>query len=74
MLRDEDWSTKMIAQALRIHETSVVRYIDDYLTNEKLTVNSGGSEGYLNPEQTKELSSHIENNLYHHNHQIVTYI
>ena len=74
LLRDEDWSTKMIAQALRIHETSVVRYIDDYLTNEKLTVNSGGSEGYLNPEQTKELSSHIENNLYHHNHQIVTYI
>ena len=31
--------------------------IDDYLTNEKLTVNSGGSEGYLNPEQTKELSN-----------------
>lgn len=74
LLRDENWSTPMIAQALRIHETSVVRYIDDYLTNEKLTLNSGGSEGYLNPKQTIELISHIENNLYHHNHQIVTYV
>lgn len=74
LLRDENWSTPMISQALRIHETSVVRYIDDYLTNEKLTVNSGGSEGYLNPKRTKELKSHIENNLYHHNHQIVTYV
>ena len=74
LLRDEDWSTSMIAQALRIHETSVVRYIDDYLTNEKLRINSGGSEGYLNPKRTKELRSHIENNLYHHNHQIVTYV
>ena len=26
LLRDENWSTPMIAQALRIHETSVVRY------------------------------------------------
>ena len=34
LLRDENWSTSMISQALRIHETSVVRYIDDYLTNE----------------------------------------
>ena len=74
LLRDENWSTPMISQALRLHETSVVRYIDDYLTNEKLTVNSGGSEGYLNPKQTKDLRSHIENNLYHHNHQIVTYV
>jgi hypothetical protein len=57
-----------------LHETSVVRYIDDYLTNEKLTVNSGGSGGYLNPKQTKELRSHIENNLYQRNHQIVTYV
>ncbi|MFT5840153.1 MAG: hypothetical protein ACI9UT_002664 [Flavobacteriales bacterium] len=45
----------MIAQALRIHETSVVRYIEDYLTNEKLTINSGGCDSYLTTEQTKEL-------------------
>jgi hypothetical protein len=30
LLRDENWPTPMIAQALRIHETTVVRYIDAY--------------------------------------------
>ena len=74
LLRDENWSTSLIAQALRIHETSVVRYIDDYLIHKKLSLSSGGSEGYLNPEQSKELRNQIENNLYHHNHQIVTYV
>ena len=74
LLRNENWATPMIAQALRLHETSIVRYIDDYLTNEKLTINSGGSEGYLSPTQTQELKNHIEKNLYHHNHQIVTYV
>ena len=42
LLRNEGWSTSMIAQALRVHETSVVRFIDDYLINKKLTIESGG--------------------------------
>ncbi|MGL1957311.1 MAG: hypothetical protein OCD00_08345 [Colwellia sp.] len=42
--------------ALLRHENSVDRYIDDYLTSEKLTINSGGSEGYSNNEQTKVLN------------------
>ena len=74
LLRDENWSTPMIAQALRIHETSVVRYIDDYLTSEKLTISSGGSNGYLTDEQTKELIEHLCDVTYLHTHQIVAYI
>ena len=74
LLRDEDWSTPMIAQALRIHETSVVRYSDDYLTSEKLTINSGGSDGYLTDKQTKELIEHLGNVTYLHAHQIAAYI
>ena len=31
LLRSESWSTPMIAQALRLHETTIVRHIDDYL-------------------------------------------
>ena len=30
LLRSEGWSTAMIAQALRLHETTIVRHIDDY--------------------------------------------
>ncbi|WP_332248886.1 winged helix-turn-helix domain-containing protein [Psychromonas ingrahamii] len=73
-MRDEDWSTHMIAQALRIHETSVVRYIDDYVTSEKLTTNSGGSDSYLTDEQTKELIEHLCDVTYLHAHQIADYI
>lgn len=74
LLRDEHWPTLMIAQALRIHETSVVRYIDDYLASEKLVINSGGSESYLTDVQTKELIEHLCDVTYLHMHQIAAYI
>ena len=31
LLASEGWSSAMISQALRIHETTVVRHINDYL-------------------------------------------
>ena len=74
LLRDEDWSTPMIAQALRIHETSIVRYIENYIRDEKLTCQSGGSEGYLTPEQTTQLIEHLCEVTYLHNHQIIAHI
>ena len=49
----------MIAQVLRVHETSVVRFIDNYLDSEKLTIESGGSQSRLSDEQTKELIEHL---------------
>jgi len=64
----------MIAQALRIHETNIVRYIDDYVTSEKLTINSGGSNSYLMDEQTKKLIEHLCDVTYLHAHQIADYI
>ncbi len=47
LLADEGWTCSMISQALRIHETSVTRHINDYIIDKKLMPNSGGSEGYL---------------------------
>ena len=35
LLRSEGWTT-MIAQALRLHETTIVRHLDDYVHKEKL--------------------------------------
>ena len=49
----------MIAQALRIHETTIVRYIDNYVRDEKLTCDSGGSQGYLSQEQTEQFIDHL---------------
>lgn len=33
LLASEGWSSAMIAQALRLHETSVQRHISEYLKN-----------------------------------------
>lgn len=73
LLRSEGWSVPMISQALRRHETTITRYLNDYREG-KLKNDSGGSESYLNETQTDYLIKHIEENLYHHNHQIVVFI
>ena len=47
----------MIAQALRLHETSIIRHIDDYLKKEKLKPENGGSSSYLSIVQTEDVIS-----------------
>ena len=74
LLRNEGWSTPMIAQALRVHETSIVRFIDDYLVSEKLTIESGGSQSHLTHEQTEQLIQHLCDVTYLHAHQILAHI
>ncbi|MFT6987905.1 MAG: transposase [Psychromonas sp.] len=74
LLRDEDWSVPKIAQALRIHETNVLRHLKDFIKHKKLTSTSGGSQSYLNAEQTQHLIDHLCDVTYLHTHQIVAYI
>lgn len=52
LLASEGWSSVMIAQALRLHQTTVDRHISDYVNNRKLKPENGGSEGMLSAEQT----------------------
>ena len=47
LLASEGWSNAMISQALRIHETTVARHINDYLQSEKLKPENGGSQSRL---------------------------
>lgn len=73
LLRSEGWTISLISQALRIHESTIIRHIQDYQSG-KLKNESGGSSSQLSKEQTQELIAHLEANLYHHNHEIVMYI
>jgi len=73
LLRSEGWTVPQISQALRLHQTTIIRHINDYKEG-KLANESGGSKSYLTEEQTEELISHLEENLYHHNHQIILYV
>jgi transposase len=74
LLSDEDWSVSQISQALRKHEDSIKRYLDDYRQHQKLTENRGGSEGYLNSQQTEQLIADLSHTIYFHQHQIIAHI
>lgn len=74
LLRSEGWKLEMIAQALRMHEDSIRRHIEEYFESEKLTIDSGGSESKLNKKQTEQLIAHLIEQTYHHQKDIIAYI
>ena len=73
LLYSEGWTVPMISQALRIHETSVNRHLNDY-SNGKLKPENGGSESDLNEFQSVELIAHLEERTYHYVHEIIEYV
>ena len=74
LLASEGWSTAMISQALRIHETTILRHLHDYTQSEKLKPENGGSSSRLSASQTMALIEHLTEVTYHHTHQVVTYV
>jgi transposase len=74
LLRSEGWTVPQISQALRLHQSTIIKHIEEYKTRSKLSNQSGGSASHLSDEQTEELIAHLEENTYAHNHQIVLYI
>lgn len=74
LLRSEGWEINQIAQALRVHVSTISRYIKDYVNDKKLEVFKGGSESFLTAEQLKLLDEHLRDNLYHYGYEIAAYI
>ncbi|WP_131775133.1 IS630 family transposase [Legionella anisa] len=73
LLRCEGWTAPMIAQALRIHESTIIRHLNDYRES-KLKPENGGSESRLDEEMTAELIAHLEQHTYHQVQDIADYI
>ncbi|WP_340619667.1 IS630 family transposase [Xenorhabdus siamensis] len=74
LLASEGWTAQMIAQALRIHESTVSRHLKDYFSQEKLAPENGGSESHLSARQTAELVDYLTVNLMHTTAHIVAYV
>lgn len=74
LLTNEGWTYKQIAQALRIHETTVWGHLCDYLREERLKPKGGGSKSKLNEDQTQELIAHLEETIYPSTKEIIFYI
>ena len=60
LLRSEGWSTSMIAQALRLHETSIVRHIDDYVSKNKLAPENGVPHKFDEEKQADFIKKYTE--------------
>ena len=63
LLSSEGWSPPMIAQSQRIHETTVRRHLNDWLNEEKLKPENGGSDSHLSEAQAAELIIYLTDNL-----------
>jgi transposase len=64
LLREEGWSLGKIAQALRLHNDTVSRYVMEYLESQKLNFAHKGSPGKLSDDQSAELIAHLKETLY----------
>ena len=74
LLYNEGWSQMQIAQALRIRPETVHDHLEAYKRARKLKPANGGSEGYLNEAQTRELITHLEEQTYVKVSDICTYV
>lgn len=73
LLRSEGWTVPMISQALRLHESTIIRHLNDYRSG-KLNNQSGGTSSDLSDIQTNEVIAHLEERTYHSVHEIVSYV
>jgi len=74
LLKNEGWKNKAIAQALRIHEETVRYYITDWMSDEKLKPENGGSYSKFNDTQSRALVQHLEETTYTRVIDICAYI
>ena len=63
LLADDGWSAATIATSLLIDETTVRRHINDWLKEQKLASENGGSDSHLSEMQSAELIEYLTSNL-----------
>ncbi len=74
LLADKGWTYVQIAEALMLDEETISRHIDEYVRQNKLKPQNGGSTPNLNALQTQELIAHLEVQTYLRVSDIVQYV
>src|SRR5580698_3080623 len=64
LLRDKGYSYEEIADVLFLSDEGTRKQVEDFLREEKLAPENGGSEPQLTPAQTAELLAHLEERTY----------
>lgn len=74
LLSDDGMNQRSIAKVLFLNEETVARHISNYLKEQKLTNNAGGSSGKLDLRQITELMAHLDEKTYTNANKIIFYI
>jgi len=64
LLRDDGWSYERIAQVLFLSDEAIRKHIDDFVRENKLKPENGGSEARLDQAQTTKLLAHLDEQIY----------
>lgn len=64
----------MIAKSQLIDEATVRRHLNDWLSEQKLKPENGGSDSKLNAEKTTLLIKQLSDRLFHHVHEIIAFV
>ena len=74
LLSNEGWEYKQIAKVLLLDDETIRRHINDYVSNKKLNIESGGSFSKLNVDQSGFLIKHLKENTYTRADSIRNYV
>jgi len=74
LLRDKGYSYEEIAEVLFLSDEAVRQHVADFLSEEKLAPENGGSEPQLNKKDTAKLLSHLQEHTYLYVREIVAYV
>jgi transposase len=64
LLSHQGWTFKKISEALFLDEETISKHIEEYLSEKKLSIETGGSVGKLSKPQKSELLSYLEKHTY----------
>lgn len=74
LLRDKGYSYEEIADVLFLSGEGARKHVADYLREEKLAPENGGSEPTLDKDQTAKLLAHLHEHTYVYAREIVAYV
>ena len=74
LLKDKEWTDKLISEALFLDENTVNKHVHDYENSKKLKPENGGSTSKLTSEQTQFLIDHLTEYTYTSTREIRAYI
>ena len=74
LMSDTGWTFKDIAEALLLDQETISRHVKEYREQQKLTINTGGSESKLSSDQAMEIIKHLDEVTYLKVSEICIYV